>query len=215
MSSAPYFPCVPLSTSKKYACRLFNTANFDLLTSNWANTDKVCGWKGEGKIRKKNVIRMILINGSAEEPVNGKVNSQTANALVVRCFFLFPLRVFTNNPTENDTTWIFYLGDDILWQGTSRLCPNSSWFRSTIPHGAIPMLTTRPVRCCPSSSNASPTCFVTPENWIFSRKKQRKASQQQQIESIGSIQPTMLSNRTFSYFCAAVAAAVVVMLLFH
>lgn len=31
ISSAPYFPCVPLSTSKKYACRLFNTANFDLL----------------------------------------------------------------------------------------------------------------------------------------------------------------------------------------
>lgn len=30
ISSAPYFPCVPLSTSKKYACRLFNTANFDL-----------------------------------------------------------------------------------------------------------------------------------------------------------------------------------------
>lgn len=45
------------------------------------------------------------------------------------------------------------------------MCPSSSWFRSTIPHGAIPMLTTRPDRCCPSSSRASPTCFVTPVNW--------------------------------------------------
>lgn len=51
----------------------------------------------------------------------------------------------------------------MLWQGTSRLCPNNSWLRSTIPHGAIPILTTRPVRCCPSSKSASPTCFVTPE----------------------------------------------------
>lgn len=56
-----------------------------------------------------------------------------------------------------------YLGELILWQGTSRLCPNNSWFRSTIPHGAIPILTTRPVRCCPSNKSASPTCFVTPE----------------------------------------------------
>lgn len=55
-----------------------------------------------------------------------------------------------------------YLGELMLWHGTSRLWPSSSWLRSTIPHGAIPMLTTRPVFCWPSSKSASPTCFVTP-----------------------------------------------------
>lgn len=65
----------------------------------------------------------------------------------------------------SDTCWIIFIyrGELMLWHGTSRLWPNNSWFRSTIPHGAIPILTTRPVRCCPSNNNASPTCFVTPE----------------------------------------------------
>lgn len=68
--------------------------------------------------------------------------------------------------------WVYiYLGELILWHGTSRLCPNNSWLRSTIPHGAIPILTTRPVLCCPSSSKASPTCFVTPTGAEGMRKK--------------------------------------------
>lgn len=55
-----------------------------------------------------------------------------------------------------------HLGELMLWQGTSRLWPSSSWLRSTMPQGAMPMLTTRPVRCWPSRSRASPTCLVTP-----------------------------------------------------
>lgn len=58
-----------------------------------------------------------------------------------------------------------YRGELILWHGTSRLCPSSSWFRSTMPHGAMPILTTRPERCWPSRRSASPTCFVTPA-WV-------------------------------------------------
>lgn len=57
-----------------------------------------------------------------------------------------------------------HLGELMLWQGTSRLWPRSSWLRSTMPQGAMPILTTRPVRCCPSKSSASPTCLVTPES---------------------------------------------------
>lgn len=62
-----------------------------------------------------------------------------------------------------------YLGELILWHGTSRLCPNNSWFFSTIPQGAIPMLTTRPERCCPSIDKASPTCFVTPVSKVCAK----------------------------------------------
>lgn len=83
-------------------------------------------------------------------------------AQAILSIIMIPMK-FGRTTTSNCI--FFYLGELILWQGTSRLCPNSSWFRSTIPHGAIPMLTTRPVRCCPSSSNASPTCFVTPEKY--------------------------------------------------
>lgn len=74
-------------------------------------------------------------------------------------------KIFTRKELEvlSSDWWNIYLGELILWHGTSRLCPNNSWLRSTIPHGAIPMLTTRPDLCCPSTSSASPTCFVTPD----------------------------------------------------
>lgn len=39
----------------------------------------------------------------------------------------------------------------------------SSWFFSSIPQGAIPMLTTLPCLCERSNISASPTCFVIPE----------------------------------------------------
>lgn len=99
MSSAPYFPCVPLSTSKKYACRLFNTANFDLLTSNWANNDKVCeiGWeRRKNRIQKKCYTydsNKCIVNESAEEPVHHKVNSQIW-LLLLSFFYLSLSRVY-------------------------------------------------------------------------------------------------------------------------
>lgn len=119
INSAPYFPCVPLSTSKKYACRLFSTANFDL----------DCVHRNDEWIRS---------------------NITSEKYQVTLSFYWWWMMMMD------------YRGELILWHGTSRLCPNSSWFRSTMPHGAIPMLTTRPERCCPSRRSASPTCFVTP-----------------------------------------------------
>lgn len=110
MISAPYFPCVPLSTSKKYAWRLLRTASLLLL-------------------KMKHLIGLESL---------------------FRKSFKYVCRNI-------------YLGELMLWHGTSRLCPSNSWFRSTIPHGAIPMLTSRPDRCWPSMSKASPTCFVTPD----------------------------------------------------
>lgn len=44
----------------------------------------------------------------------------------------------------------------------SLLRPTSSWLFSTIPHGAIPIVTIRLFLWERSSSNASPTCLVTP-----------------------------------------------------
>lgn len=120
--SAPYFPCVPLSTSRKYAWRLFNTANFDLFL------EELDFWMFD--------------------------------------IFFKEIRI--------------YLGELILWHGTSRLCPSNSWFFSTIPQGAIPILTTRPERCCPSIDKASPTCFVTPictdEVWNVQKNERKRKS---------------------------------------
>lgn len=59
---------------------------------------------------------------------------------------------------------VLYLGEDMEWYGTSRLCPQSSWLFSTMPQGAMPMLITRPLRWERSNSSASPTCLVTPAN---------------------------------------------------
>lgn len=114
MISAPYFPCVPLSTSKKYAWRLFRTASLLL--------------------------------------------SKLKHFIGLKSFFF-------RQKIKTKSCWNIYLGELMLWHGTSRLCPNSSWFRSTIPQGAIPMLTNRPDLCWPSTSSASPTCFVTPDVW--------------------------------------------------
>lgn len=75
------------------------------------------------------------------------------------CIFVFQLKIRQMSDMQ-----ITNLGELMLWHGTSRLWPNNSWLRSTIPHGAIPILTTRPVRCWPSNKSASPTCFVTPSN---------------------------------------------------
>jgi hypothetical protein len=60
--------------------------------------------------------------------------------------------------------YVLYLGEDMEWYGTSRLCPQSSWLFSTMPQGAMPMLITRPLRWERSNSSASPTCLVTPAN---------------------------------------------------
>lgn len=137
ISSAPYFPWVPLSTSKKYAWRLFKTANFDL-----------CIWSKRKK-RKWSINRDEVNYVNCHQLKSNSFKRNSDNCVLSLCC------------TEN---WIgsIYRGELMLWHGTSRLWPNSSWFRSTIPHGAIPILTTRPVRCCPSNNNASPTCFVTP-----------------------------------------------------
>lgn len=56
MISAPYFPWVPLSTSRKYACRLFSTANLELLSS-IQNRHQQPQETGNGGERKKETVR--------------------------------------------------------------------------------------------------------------------------------------------------------------
>lgn len=73
--------------------------------------------------------------------------------------------MYWKSQTNKENIIKTYLGELMLWHGTSLLCPKSSWLRSTIPHGAIPILTTLPVLCWPSKSSASPTCFVTPAKY--------------------------------------------------
>lgn len=63
INSAPYLACVPLSTSRKYAWRLFSTANFDLKVNekSVANTDKKSR-AGQGRASFGNTNKWQAVN---------------------------------------------------------------------------------------------------------------------------------------------------------